>query len=86
MQSNAGVYANSDKVTVCGGPYVCAAESVYNIEHLHDIFIDKNLKADVEYSQYISKSVSQNNRSPILKPRRSILNFQIFCSMTESAP
>lgn len=54
MQSNADVYENSGKVAVCCGPYVCAAESVDNTENLHSIFIDKNLKADVKYSEDMS--------------------------------
>lgn len=50
VQSNAEVSENGGKIAVCFGPYVCAAEAVDNIENLHSIYIDKNLSADVEYS------------------------------------
>ena len=50
MQSNSEVYENSGKAAVCIGPFVCAAESIDNIENLHSIFIDKNLDAHIEYS------------------------------------
>ena len=32
------------------GPYVCTVEAVDNIERLHSLFVDKNLKATMEYS------------------------------------
>lgn len=50
VQSNVEVSENGGKVAVCFGPYVCAAEAVDNVENLHSIYIDKNLNADVEYS------------------------------------
>ncbi len=50
VESNVGVYENAGKAAVVMGPYVCAAESVDNIENLHSIFIDKNLECDAEYS------------------------------------
>ncbi len=50
IQSNSNVSENCGKVAVVCGPYICAAESVDNIENLHSIFIDKNFIADFEYS------------------------------------
>lgn len=49
IQSNARVAENAGKVAVCCGPYVCAAEAVDNVDNLHSIFIDKNLKAEFCY-------------------------------------
>lgn len=53
VQSNAEVYENNGKAALCVGPYVCAAESIDNIENLHSIFIDKNLQATTRYSDEI---------------------------------
>jgi len=50
MQSHRDVTENSGKVSVCFGPFVCAAESVDNVENLHSIYIDKDMKARWEYS------------------------------------
>ena len=50
MQSHRDVKENSGKVAVCFGPFVCAAESVDNVRNLHNIFIDKNMKAEWKYS------------------------------------
>ncbi len=50
MQSNWQVDDCCGKVAMMVGPYVCAVESVDNIENLHSLFIDKNLKATMEYS------------------------------------
>lgn len=54
VQSNAEVYANSAKAAVMCGPYVCAAESVDNIENLHSIFIDGSFKAEANYCDELS--------------------------------
>ncbi|MBR3848028.1 MAG: glycoside hydrolase family 127 protein [Oscillospiraceae bacterium] len=51
VQSNSEVSENSGKVAVCCGPYVCAAEAIDNIENLHSIFVDKNLKAEARYDE-----------------------------------
>lgn len=49
IQSNPEIYANNGMAAVCYGPFVCAGESVDNIENLHSIFIDKNFKATAQY-------------------------------------
>jgi DUF1680 family protein len=49
IQSNPEIYANNGKAAVCYGPFVCAGESVDNIENHHSIFIDKNFKATAQY-------------------------------------
>lgn len=54
VQSHSCVSENSGKAAVCCGPYVCAAEALDNIENLHSIFIDKNFKADFQYSNDMS--------------------------------
>jgi len=50
VESNVGIYENVGKAAVVMGPFICAAESVDNIENLHSIFIDKNLRYDAKYS------------------------------------
>ncbi len=50
MQSNWQVDACSGKVAMMVGPYVCTVEAVDNIERLHSLFVDKNLKTTMEYS------------------------------------
>lgn len=50
MQSNWQVDDCCGKVAMMVGPYVCAVEAVDNIENLHSLFIDKKLKATMEYS------------------------------------
>lgn len=54
VQSNTEVYENCGKVAVCCGPFVCAAESADNVENLHNIYIDKNCKINVKYSDDLS--------------------------------
>lgn len=49
IQSSIEVYENIGKAAVCYGPYVCAAESVDNIENLHSLFIDKAFSAEAYY-------------------------------------
>lgn len=50
VEANSNVYEDCGKAALCIGPYVMAAESVDNGENLHNIFIDKNLKAEAWYS------------------------------------
>jgi DUF1680 family protein len=49
IQSNPEIYENNGKAAVCYGPFVCAGESVDNIENLHSLFIDKTFKATAQY-------------------------------------
>ena len=50
MESHRDVMENCGRVAVCIGHYVCAAESVDNITNLHNIYIDKDMKAEWEYN------------------------------------
>ncbi|MBQ3489677.1 MAG: glycoside hydrolase family 127 protein [Clostridia bacterium] len=51
VESNPEIYANNGKVAVCCGPYVCAGESVDNIENLHSLLIDGNFEASWTYDE-----------------------------------
>ena len=51
VESNPEIYANNGKAAVCCGPYVCAGESVDNIENLHSLFIDGNFEASWKYNE-----------------------------------
>ena len=51
VESNPEIYNNNGKVAVCCGPYVCAGESIDNIENLHSIFIDGNFEASWKYNE-----------------------------------
>ena len=51
IQSNPEIYENNGKAAVCYGPFVCAGESVDNVENLHSIFIDRNFKATAQYDE-----------------------------------
>lgn len=54
IQCDTEVYENNAKAAVICGPYVCAAESIDNIENLHSIFIDKSFSAKAEYCDALS--------------------------------
>ena len=51
IQSNPEIYENNGKAAVCYGPFVCAGESVDNVENLHSIFIDRNFNAIAQYDE-----------------------------------
>ena len=51
IQSNPEIYENNGKAAVCYGPFVCAGESVDNVENLHSIFVDRNFKATAQYDE-----------------------------------
>ncbi len=51
VESNPEIYDNNGKVAVCCGPYVCAGESVDNIENLHSLLIDGNFEASWKYDE-----------------------------------
>ncbi len=51
FESNIAVTENVGKVALQYGPFVYAAESVDNIENLHSIYIDKNVKVKPCYSE-----------------------------------
>lgn len=50
IQSNTEVTANAGKVCVQYGPFVCAAESIDNINNLHSLYIDKKLEYKADYN------------------------------------
>ncbi len=78
VESNIGVHENSGKVAVQMGPFVCAAESVDNIENLHSIFIDKNLKCDAKYSDELKGYLLD------VKAFRKISNDKLYSKITEN--
>lgn len=50
IQSNTEVTANAGRVCIQYGPFVCAAESIDNVNNLHSLFIDKKLEYKASYS------------------------------------
>ena len=52
IESDTRVQNNCGKAAVQYGPIVYCVESCNNTENLHELFLDKNLKYEVEYSEY----------------------------------